>query len=245
MAGAITNLKKFWHWLWNSESIWSYIIFLVLLFIIVKFIFLPGLGLVFGTSLPLAIVESSSMDHNSLNECNIVNGQKLCTPNYFICGQTSQEKKSYNSEDYWNTCGKWYEKNTNITKEQFSNFKLSDGFRKGDIVIIFGRINYQVGDVLVFNAGTGNPIIHRIISTNPLETKGDHNSEQLKVGNNAYTVDETNIQSSQIIGVAVAKIPYLGWIKLGVVEHPLSSGIIILVIILIFVFYSLKEKKDY
>lgn len=197
------KFKDFWDWLWNSDSILSYIVFLILIFIVIKFIFLPGLGLVFGTQLPLAIVESGSMEHYSI---------KISQNNYDLCGNNFEQSKFFNSEEYWNTCGNWYEQNTNITKEEFQTFKLDKGFRKGDLIIIFGKKpeNIEIGDVLIFQTNRAHPLIHRVISTNPLQTKGDHNPGQLQ--------EEKNIQSNQVIGVAVGKIPYVGWLKLFFVE---------------------------
>ncbi len=234
----LKEIKSFWNWLWKSESISSYVIFLVILFIIIKFVFLPGLSLIFGmglNGLPLAIVESSSMDHHSLLESN----------SYVLCGYKFAEKKYYNLEEYWNVCGAWYEKNTNITQEQFSSFKFKNGFSKGDIIIIFGKkaSNIQLGDVIIFQSGQPTPIIHRVISLNPLETKGDHNPDQLSKKNNYY-LDETNIQANQVIGIAVARIPYLGWIKLFLVEHKvLGSIIFIAIIISIALLPSNKSQK--
>jgi len=197
-----SQLKKFWKWLWESESWWSYLVFLILVFIIIKLIFLPGLGLIFGTSLPLAIVESSSMDHSSLSETSPTNG-------YDICGKEFSEKKFFNLNEYWLTCGAWYE-DKNISQEQFKEFKFKNGFRKGDIIIIFGKNNIQLGDVIIFDAGRSNPIIHRVISLSPLQTKGDHNNDQLS--------EEKNINNNKIVGVAWGRIPYLGWVKLFFVE---------------------------
>lgn len=202
------NLKEFWHWLWNSESIWSYIVFLIILFVLVKFIFLPGLGLAFHSALPMAIVESSSMEHYSL---------QLTQSNYEICGTLFSAQKFFNKEQYWNTCGNWYEQNTNITQQEFQDFSLSNGFRKGDIMIIWGWKQPKIGDVIVFNSERPNPIIHRIIKQNSdgsFQTKGDHNPAQIKDS----LTDETNVQQNQIIGTAVLRIPYLGWIKLFFVE---------------------------
>jgi len=190
------KFKQFMDWLWNSDSWWSYLVFLIIVFIFVKFIFLPGLGLLMGTTLPLAIVESSSMDHNSLGT------------SHEICGKTSDTNKFLDSEQYWNTCGSWYEGNTNITKEQFQTFRFDNGFRKGDLMIIIGKkaSNLKIGDVIIFNAGRTNPVIHRVIALNPIQTKGDHNSGQLS--------EEKSINENQIIGVAVARVPYVGWVKL-------------------------------
>jgi hypothetical protein len=155
-----------------------------------------------GTSLPMAIVESESMDHHTVKAGNV----------YQICGTNFAKKDSLNSEEYWATCGNWYEQNTNITKEKFEKFNLKNGFRKGDLIIIIGKAHEKIkeGDVLIFVANRVHPIIHRVISTNPLATKGDHNSGQLP--------EEKNIQENQLVGVAVAKVPYVGWIKLFFVE---------------------------
>ncbi len=207
------KLKNFWSWLWESESIWSYLVFLVLVFIFIKFIFLPGLSLLFGmgiNGLPLAIVESSSMDHRAL----AINSGL----NYEICGANFPSKTSLNTEGYWDTCGNWYEQNTNITKEEFKTFSFKNGFKKGDIMIIFGKKNVKIGDVIVYEAGSRHPIIHRVISLNPIQTKGDHNAAQLIPGNNAYGADERNVPREKIIGTAIARIPWLGWPKLFIVE---------------------------
>lgn len=204
-----TKLKGFWKWLWQSDSWWSYIVFLALVFVFIKFIFLPGLGLIFGTSLPLAIVESSSMDHHSLLDA---------TGTINICGKTFPNNESLNTDEYWQTCGSWYEQNTNITKEEFQSYSFKNGFQKGDIMIIVKKKTINIGDIIVFQAGAANPIIHRVISLNPLQTKGDHNEAQLVPGNNNYGADERNIPENRILGTAVLRIPWLGWPKLFVVE---------------------------
>ena len=193
------KIKIFWNWLWNSDSIWSYVVFLILIFILVKFIFLPGLGLIFGTSLPLAIVESSSMEHYALQTSSV---------NFDICGKIFLEKIFLDKENYWDTCGDWYTQNTNISKEEFQSFSFNNGFRKGDVMIIFGKNpkNIKIGDIIIFDSRRNHPIIHRVIAINPIQTKGDHNPAQLD--------EEKNINPNQIIGVAKARIPYIGWFKL-------------------------------
>lgn len=57
------SLKKIWNFL--QEDTWpSFVATLVIAFIIIKFIFFPGLSLITGTALPLVIVESCSMYHH-------------------------------------------------------------------------------------------------------------------------------------------------------------------------------------
>ena len=98
---------------------------------------------------------------------------------------------------------------------------MKNGFKKGDIIIVWGRFTPKLGDIIIFKPGASSiaprPIIHRIIDINEdgtFQTKGDHNKEQLTTSNNFYKTDETTITKEQIIGKAVIKIPYLGWIKI-------------------------------
>lgn len=241
----MNSLKKFWHWLWNSESIWSYIIFLIIAFIIIKFIFLQALSLAFGMGLhglPLAIVESSSMEHYSLKTC--LNADCSSITNYYdLCGNKFSEKRFFSLDDYWQECGNWYE-SKNITKSEFSGFPLKNGFRKGDIMIIWGWKSPRLGDVIVFNAPpVKTPIIHRVISLNPLATKGDHNSDQLTESN--YLAKETSINSEQVVGVAVGRIPYLGWPKILFVQYPIASILVIVLIIVVFFYFDKRrQNKD-
>ena len=205
-------IKKSWNWVWNSDSVWSWIVALIIIFVVVKFIFFPILSLIMGTSLPLAGVESSSMDHQIVKD-----DYGLLS----LCGKVySKEDKEYiNFNEYWEICGDWYEKKVNINKDTFSNFWLHNGFKKGDIIIVWGRFTPKIGDIIIFNA-EGNaprPIIHRIVDIDKegiIQTKGDHNKDQLVSSNNVYRTDETKIKQNQIIGKAILKIPYLGWVKI-------------------------------
>jgi len=209
----IKTTKECWNWIWHSDSILSWLIALALIYIAVKFIFFPFLSFALGTSLPLAGVESSSMDHQIVKDDFGRLG---------LCGNTySKNKKDYiDFEKYWELCGEWYEKR-NITKEQFSKFPLKDGFRKGDVIIVWGRFKPKIGDVIIFRQNKEStaprPIIHRIININKngiIQTKGDHNREQLTLDNNIYKIDETNINPEQIIGKAIIRIPLIGWPKI-------------------------------
>lgn len=57
------SLRKFWKFL-QKDSWPSFVVTLLIAFIIIKFIFFPGLSLITGTQLPLVIVESCSMHHH-------------------------------------------------------------------------------------------------------------------------------------------------------------------------------------
>jgi len=210
------QIKKAWNWVWNSDSIFSWIVALIIIFVFVKFVFFPGLSLIMGTSLPLAGVESSSMDHQIVTDD--FSRLNLCGTTY-----SKEDKRHIDFNEYWNRCGKWYE-DRNITKKQFSGFTLKNGFAKGDIMIVWGRFTPKVGDIIIFKPNSDSsaprPIIHRIvkIENNTIQTKGDHNGEQLVYSNNQFRTDETTIKQNQVIGKAILKIPYLGYLKIWMVE---------------------------
>lgn len=220
VSGVLDNIKKFWYWIWNSDSILSWIVALVIIYVFIKYIFFPGLGFVMGTSLPLAGVESSSMDHQIASDD---------FRNYGLCGNSysRDEKKYINFDEYWYNCGEWYE-GRNISKEDFKNFYMHNGFRKGDIVVVWGRFEPKIGNIIIFKPNpestAPHPIVHRVVSVEEvdgkkiLQTKGDHNKDQLKAGNNPYDTNEIHIEEEQIIGKVVFKIPLLGWFKIWVME---------------------------
>lgn len=191
------NFKKFWNWLWHSDSFLSWIVALIFAFIIVKFIFFPLLSFMLGTSLPLVVVESGSLSH----------------PQSSFLGNTFSTSNSFNN--FWSQQGAWYEER-NISKTEASSWPFRTGMEKGDIIVVYGRGKLEVGDVIIFNAGQAHPIIHRIIKIEQINgetiysTKGDNNPDQLTI--------EKSIPENAVIGKSIFKIPKLGWLKLAFVE---------------------------
>ena len=57
------HAKSFWDYVWNDDSVGSWVVNVILAFIIIKFIVYPLLALVFGTNLPIVAVISGSMHH--------------------------------------------------------------------------------------------------------------------------------------------------------------------------------------
>jgi len=174
-------LKKTWHFIWHDDSILSWIVNIILAFILVKFIIYPGLGLMFATDYPIVAVVSSSMEHN----------EKF---------------------DSWWTSQEVLYKDFNITKEDFSDYKFKNGFNKGDIMVIFGTEKIKKGDVIVFVGSTTDPIIHRVVevSDGSYRTKGDNNSNSRP--------DEMAITNNKVLGKAVFRMPYFGWVKIMFVD---------------------------
>ena len=200
--------KKIWYFIWEDDSIWSWIINIVLAFVLIKFVIYPGLGFVFDTSHPVVAVVSGSMEHKmTYNERNQLN----------MCGNYYEEKKPVDFDTFWEECGDFY-RMQDINKNEFSEFPMKNGFNTGDIIVLFGKKpeKLKIGDVIVFKANQPDPIIHRIIKIwnengeYHFQTKGDHNAESISY----QRVYEVDITEDRIIGKAVLRIPYLGYIKI-------------------------------
>ncbi|MBU2589236.1 MAG: signal peptidase I [Nanoarchaeota archaeon] len=176
-------LKKVWHFIWVEDSLASWIVNVILAFLIVKFIIYPLLGLMLGTSYPVVAVVSGSMEHNGLD-----------------------------FDSWWANNADWYE-NENFTKEEFYDFSFKNGFNKGDIIVLKGinAENIKRGNVIVYSTNRYKyPIIHRVVNKEgelgsyTIETKGDNNTLE----------DPEGITEDKLIGKAIFKIPFLGWIKI-------------------------------
>ena len=180
--------KKFWYLLWKDDSLKGWVFSVIFLFLFIKLIFFPVLNLATGTSLPLAIVESCSMYHKG---------------------------------DILSSFDSWWTRHENkyapyiINDLDFKKFSFKNGFNKGDILFVIGTKpeKLKIGDVIIFDAGQGNPIIHRII--NMTEKDGEYFFSTLGDNNNGQLSSEKIISSEQIVGKAVFRIaPFVGWMKL-------------------------------
>jgi len=107
-------------------------------------------------------------------------------------------------------------------------------FYKGDMLVLQGVPieELKVGDVIVFSSTErGTPIVHRIVDINPdgsFQTKGDANPNQLTF--------EKHIEPSQIHGKEILIIPYLGWVKIGIMEYVIpNTGWVILIAVIAYV----------
>tara|TARA_Y100000310_G_scaffold324031_1_gene385336 strand:+ start:12270 stop:12902 length:633 start_codon:yes stop_codon:yes gene_type:complete len=205
--------KKIWNFFWKDESIYSWLANLFVAFLVIRYIVYPVLGVVLGTGFPIVAVVSESMEHGPHNNV--------------LCGQSFPEMHD-SFDNYWDVCGYWYE-DRGISKTDFNKFPLSDGFDKGDVIILWraNTNNLDVGDVLVFKGNKPQPIIHRIVKVVEdggtfYQTKGDHNRDSIGGG-----LGETKIAEDRLLGKAVIRVPYLGWMKILFVEAVKPFGIII------------------
>lgn len=204
--------KRIWHFFWNEDTVWSWIANIIVAFLVIRFIVYPLLGIVLGTGFPIVAVVSESMEQG-LHQ-NI------------LCGQQFEEfQESFGN--YWQVCGKWYEEQ-GISKEQFRTFPFQQGFRKGDVIILWraNTENLRRGDILVFQGNRPQPIIHRVVKVWQenenyyYQTKGDHNSNSID-----GAMGETKIGEERILGKGLIRIPYLGWVKILFVDAVKPLGI--------------------
>jgi len=144
--------RKIWHFLWESNSIISWFICLMICFLLVVFVFFPLASFIFATPLPFVVVESSSMEHYG------------------------------NFNEWWSSFGEWYVRHNitkndtlswpfcnGIDKGDIVIVKKAGEYRKGDVIVfaVTGELPI-IHRVIAIN---GN-----------VSTKGDNNRGQLPRG---------------------------------------------------------------
>lgn len=210
------TFKKIWQFIWEDDSVWSWLINVILAYVLIKFIFYPAIGFALASDYPAVAVVSCSMEHKPDNcwvDCYNRGGNwDSCRSNSFVmCGKSFSDTKERTFDSFWEQCGEWYNKRE-ITKEEFNGFNFKNGFNMGDIFIVNGRSEIKKGDVIVFDGGERNPIIHRVIGISEengeiyYQTKGDHNSDSGSF--------EQKINKDRTYGKAIIKVPLLGWVKI-------------------------------
>ncbi len=146
--------KKIWLFIWEDDSILSWVVNVILAFILVKFVIYPVLGFMLGTGYPIVAVISSSMEHRSMG-----------------------------FDSWWENNKGWYLEN-DIAKGMLSEAKFKNGFNKGDIIILVGKNPEDIKkmDVVVYSSDSYKyPIIHRVVQIDDtaevvkFTTKGDNN----------------------------------------------------------------------
>jgi signal peptidase I len=188
---------KLWHFIWHDNSAASWIVNIILAYVLIKFIVYPGMGLIFGTHFPIVAVVSNSMEHHQ-------------------------------PFDQWWASNEDYYLALNITKAEFEKYDFKNGFNRGDIMILVGKkpADIQVGEVIVFQSKKPYPIIHRVVKKDNMsmwvfQTKGDNNKAQIRDAE----LDETRVLEKQLLGKAVIRVPWLGYVKIWFVDLLDFTGI--------------------
>ena len=127
------------------------------------------------------------------------------TPLPLVVVESCSMYHSTDFDDWWKRNEAWYEDKL-IFRENFEKFSFKNGLNKGDIILVSGWGDIEIGSVIIFESSFRFPLIHRVIEKDPIGTKGDNNFDQLP--------PEKEISSDKIKGKAVIRVPALGWIKL-------------------------------
>lgn len=184
------NFKKIWKFIWHDDSLLSWIVNVILAFILVKFIIYPGLGLIFQTTYPVVAVVSSSMEHNE-NFDMWWNNAQSCYSEFNI------NKENFNN----------YVIKNGFNKGDIIFLKSAKDINKGDIIVFRGNSNNPIIHRII-----------NIYEENNLkyyQTKGDNYNTNCR----SYPqLGETKIYQRNIIGKAFFRLPYLGWVKIGFTE---------------------------
>jgi signal peptidase len=135
----------------------------------------------------------------------------------------------------------------------------------GDIVIIRGEDTYEPGEIIVFDGWENDPIIHRVVAeaegqqveklegwdglTDEYISEMAHKRGKIYItkGDNNPRCDQCSkklpVTEPQVYGKAVARIPYLGWVKILAVEWFIKDPLIgILVVVILGVAYYVYKK---
>ena len=148
-------LRRIWKFIWNDDSIWSWLINAVLAFVLIKFLVYPGLGFVLHTNHPVVAVISSSMEH----QADFDTWWSSMKSAYQKLNITKEQFLGFKMSGGFNT----------------GDIIILKGKKPQDI---------QIGDIIVFRGSTPEPIIHRVVKKweaggiYHFSTKGDHNAGQ-------------------------------------------------------------------
>jgi len=176
--------KKVWWFIWEDDSVLSWIVNIILAFVLIKFVIYPGLGLLLGTGFPVVAVVSSSMEH----------------PQEFdIWWQQHQEfyERFEITKEYFRSF---------TLKNGFNKGDII-------VLVGKDPQEIRIGDIIVFSSIIrSDPIIHRIIKISQdeqgyyFQTKGDNNAASMPF--------ESHITEDKVIGKAVFRVPLLGYVKI-------------------------------
>lgn len=203
-----STLGKIWYFIWEDNSIWSWIVNVILAFFLIKFVVYPGLGFLLGTSYPIVAVVSSSMEHTG----NFDEWWSHSAPDYAKFGIAKEDFENYPMKNGLN-------KGDIVILNRYAPEKL----KKGEIIVYWTK--------------RADPIIHRVVAIDNItimQTKGDNyntNRNQIIHYVNALGQDvpkgspdsikfhdETDIRKEEIIGRAWIRIPLLGYVKIFAVD---------------------------
>lgn len=146
------KLKKIWHFIWYEDSLLSWIVNIIIAFVLVKFIIYPGLGFVLGTTHPVVAVVSGSMEHDG------------------------------NFDNWYEEKGGWYNYSKEEMREWiFPNgfnkgdiivLKSGKNVKNGDVIVFRGKSNNPIIHRVISNWEENGKLYY--------QTKGDNNFDSFE-----------------------------------------------------------------
>jgi signal peptidase I len=231
--------KRTRYFLSEDKSVWSWLANLAIAFVLIKFIVYPLLGFIFGTALPVVAVVSSSMDHSALNDgiCGVYPAPDIKSYDDYwnACGGWYEArgitKEAFREYPFHNG----FDKGDIMVIVGGARSEI----KQGDVMVFEARQQYPIIHRVVSIAespqgaiystkGDHNPVqIQEYVVVNELgqasycERQGQ--AAPCTFGASRVTnetqgavaiIDEASIAEEKVLGKAVARIPWLGYVKI-------------------------------
>lgn len=166
--------KKIWHFLWDSESWMSWVVDIILAFVLIKFVVYPVLGLILATNYPIVAVVSGSMEHDGTFD------------SWWQGQQTLYDKLNITREQFAD-----FPYKNGFNKGDLMILYSKKNIKVGDIAVFNANTRYD-------------PIIHRVVAIDEKDgkkyyfTKGDHNLGTAEFEQN---IPENNVLGKAVVRI--------------------------------------------
>lgn len=123
--------------------------------------------------------------------------------NSFVIIESCSMYHNSNLDNWWVENSQHYQE-FEVTKQDFESFPFKNGFSKGDLLISKKISDVpEIGDIIIFRSVYTQSLAHRVVSIDPISTKGDKNPIQLD--------GEKTINQEDVTSKAILRIPLIGW----------------------------------
>ncbi|RLE94244.1 MAG: signal peptidase I [Thermoprotei archaeon] len=133
---------------------------------------------------------------------------------------------------------------TEIPLAVVSSWSMIPSLQVGDMIVIVGvqsSSDLQVGKVIVYKRSAGSePTVHRIIKV--YEREG--NVYKLVTKGDANLIPDYPVSISQVKGIVMLDVPYLGVLKLFAEKYPYVYALVVILLLIMIVFSPEEEKKS-
>ncbi len=186
--------KQLWEFIWYEDSVASWFANLAIAFIIIKYMFYPAVGFVFGTQYPIVAVVSESMEHDQPFD------------QWWRENKAFYENQGISKEEF-----RKYPFPNGFDKGDIMILVGDKNVTKGEVVVYYADGRYPIIHRVVEKRTDAGSYSYT--------TKGDNNPRPLQgPTRGGGMVNELDVSQDSIYGTAVVKIPYLGYAKIWFVQ---------------------------